>query len=735
MPTFQHNLHDLLLNAHTQSINTDFEIIFNENSYPCHKAVVSQPSKRLNAVIQNNHHSYEIGEEDEASSDDLLALIHCFYGRALQITSKTALPLFLLAKSLSCFNLAFLCKSVIETRNDSDSQTSIATILENLSNDNFKDHEIIFHGKSLLIHKFLFAAISPYFKAKFSRNWQESEENTTDFTNLLQVSSLSFINFFTSFYNGKLEVTLENAFDFSHLAWYFQLSELEKFVNNFLENSESEYNWVTSLVSKAITSQDYRFIKIISPKISEIPNLSNCDPIPVHPLFFENLTSNVDVAWLLRCLVFSYTNYSEENVWTPKSLEKSFEKIKFDTLPIDEIYQIIEPLFSISDLFDFLSSFSISIFSKFTYQVPLNWFTWFVFECDKRKEFNQISQISQILNEIITPENIDQVQITTFNSETLNLFALNTKREHLVIWMINCLIELWSNSQLNLKEFSRILMGFDLSETRFEHVYSTLATLFSDEILRPILFEFVSLKLFPKLLEEKNDQITTIQQQQNEIKRYKEKEIEKDLTIAQLETQISRFEKEMAERDRLLNCPLVQNVVKQQALEAQLNQEFINKGGAKFLASNKGSSLTLSENDLLVTKTCGNQGHWDNSFIEINHPVKGKVVLTLRNSGNFHTYIGLFDPSHCQASDCPHYAHALYVYRGRTQFKVNNSYTGPSNPGVISVGQQVVIDFNNDQVTFSVPSLGYSHTVTWPSGYVFGLCIAWQNTSWQISSS
>ncbi|KAL0224592.1 hypothetical protein RCL1_002504 [Eukaryota sp. TZLM3-RCL] len=564
------------------------------------------------------------------------------------------------------------------------------------------------------------------------------------------ISPSSFINFFTSFYTGKLEVNLENAFDLSHLAWYFQLSELEKFVNNFIENSESEYNWVTSLVSKAIISEDYRFIKIISPKISKIPNLSNCDPIPVHPLFFENLTSNIDVSWLLRCLVFSYKNYSEENVWTSKSLEKSFEQVKIETLPIDEIYQIIEPLFSISDLFDFLSSFSLSIFSKIPSQVPVKWFIWFIVECDKRKEFNLISQISEILNEIITPESIDQVQVTSFNSETLRLFAINSKKEHLVIWMINCLIELWPTSQLNVDEFSRILMGFDLSETRFELVYSTLAKLFSDEILRPILFEFVSIKLVPRLVKDSHDKFMSIsveiEQQNNELK--EQKKINEQLQkVLQLPIIQQAFQQEEEAREIKLKPEReakeaeerrLAELAKQQALEAQLNQEFINKGGVKFLASNKGSRLRLSENDLLVTKTSGGSS-WDNSFIQINHPVKGKVVLTLRNfsSGryDFTTYIGLFDLSHCQASICYYYAHALYVHSGRTQFYVNYSNTGQSNPGGISVGQQIVIDFNNDQVTFSVSSLGYSHTVTWPSGYVFGLCIAWQNTPWQISSS
>ncbi|KAL0225400.1 hypothetical protein RCL1_003312 [Eukaryota sp. TZLM3-RCL] len=760
MVTYTHNSLEYLLRCLRETLLTDFELTFNDQTVFCHKAIVSQSSRRLQTLIQRNQDSYDLGDDDEASIEHLITIIKSFYGEVLGLNSDNTLPIAFLSKSLSCNDLSAKCKEVVKTLTLSKFQTNVETILENLSNDNFSDHQIIFHDQSVHIHKFLFAAISPYFKAKFSRNWQESEENTTDFSKLLQVSPSSFINFFTSFYTGKLEVNLENAFDFSHLAWYFQLSELEKFVNNFIENSDSEYNWVTSSLLRAITSEDYRFIKIISSKISEIPNLSSCDPIPVHPLFFENLTSNIDVSWLLKCLIFSYSNYSEENVWTTKSLEKSFEKINFDTLPIDEIYQIIEPLFSISDLFDFLSSFSLSIFSKFTSQVPLSWFSWFVFECDKRKEFNLISQVLEFLDEIITPENISQVPITSFNSETLLLFAIITKKEHLVIWMINCLIELWSNSQLNVEEFSKILMSIDISESQYELVYSTLSRLFSDEILRPILFEFNSLKLVPRLLkdaleEKKRLGIEMIKQEKiiveqsknidellranNEQKRINEQlqnqlvdinkvlePIIKQQQAMELKLKQEREAKE-AEEKRLAE------LAKQQALEAQLNQDFIDKGGAKFLASNKGSNLSLSENDCFGSKVSGG---WDNAFVQINHPVKGKVVLTPTSFGGYHnTFIGLFHESHIQTSNCIRNAHALFIYKNHTDFWINNSSTGPHPSSIISINQQIIIEFNNQQVTFSIPTCNYSHTITWPSNHVFGLAIGEQGNSWRVSSS
>ncbi|KAL0217430.1 hypothetical protein RCL1_008011 [Eukaryota sp. TZLM3-RCL] len=707
---------------------TDFETMCEEHRVPCHKAIVSSFCQRLNRLIQRNTDYYDVGEVDEASSQDLETVIRSLYSKSFQLNNDNVLGFLFLSKSLGCSELEVVCKTVVKSCVSSTFGPTIDTILNNLQSEEFKDHEIIFHDFLLKIHKFFFASISPYFKAKFTKQWLDSNDTTSDFSKLLQVSPSSFSNFFNSFYDGKLEVNLENAFEYSHLAWYFQLAELEKFVEDFILNSKAEYQWVTSLVLKAIISEDYRFIKIISTKISEIPDLSNCDPIPVHPLFFQNLTSNIDVSWLLRCLVFSYTNYSEDNVWTPQSLEKSIETITFDTLPVKEIYQIIEPLFSMSDLFDFLSSFSLSIFSKFTSQVPLNWFTWFIVESDLRKEFNLISQVSPLLNEITTPENINQVPITSFNSETLYLFAINSKPEHLVIWMINCLIELWSRSQLSEADFSRILMGFDLSETGFELVYSALSMLFSDEILKPILCEFVTFKLVPRLMEQTKKTIT-----------------EKDNNITKLEAENSHLTKQLTEQEPIIRQHQkdveertlaeerrIAELQHQEKEEEQRRLETI-RSGLKFLASNKGHRITLTENDLVATKTsCGR----DNSFVAIQRPVKGKVVLALLGFGRcFTSFIGFFHPSYLQRKNCADKAHSLHVHKGHNQLYINYpNKSGPSKPGGISKGQQIIIEFNNNQATFSILSLGYSHTVTVPTGYVLGILIRRSQTSWKLSS-
>ncbi|KAL0220801.1 hypothetical protein RCL1_000655 [Eukaryota sp. TZLM3-RCL] len=712
MVLFQHKILDSLLEALSSGIFSDFELLYKEQRIPCHKAIVSPSSSFLRSLIHKNQDLFEIEQDDDATESDLSVFVQLLYGKSLDINNKNVLPLYLLSKSVSCPSILSHCRTVIQTSNSKGFQIPISDLLSNMKEDEFKDFSITFYDFSLKIHKFLFASISPYFKTKFSRKWQESEDNITDFTGLLKVEPSSFSSFFNSFYNGKLEVNLDNAFDYSHFSWYFQLSELEKFCNNFILESKAEYSWVTSSVLKAINCEDYRFIKIISTKISEIPDLSNCNPIPVHPLFFQHLTANINVSWLLKCLVYSFSNYSEENIWTPESLKKSFETVKFETLSVNQLYELIEPLLSISELFEYISEFSLSLFNKFTSTVPLNWFTWFIVESDLRKEFKLISQVTPLLNEIITPENISQVPITSFNSETLSLFASSSKKEHLVIWMINCLIELWSSSKLVVEKFSTILMAFDLTKTSFDSVYSVLNKLSSDSVVKTIVFEFVSTKLFPHLIQEYKT-VKDALEEQNKL-----------LEIPSVQSAIREHEAELKRKEELAQQ------------QAKLNQEFVNKGGAKFLSSQNGSNVNLSNNDLVATRN--NSSGFDNAFVAIQHPVCGRIVLTYKcaaqggSSGSYLSIIGFFGPSYSQTASCYYKIRALCSLGNATQFYNNCSATGPkSSP--LSIGHQVIVEFNNNQVTYSIPVFNYSYKEAIPNGHVFGLVMYYPQTSWQIS--
>ncbi|KAL0217260.1 hypothetical protein RCL1_007841 [Eukaryota sp. TZLM3-RCL] len=269
MTTFAHTLKDCLGLALKQELLTNFEILFLGHHLSCHRSVVSSFFHRINGSIEQYLDTYDVGEVDFASFEDLQLLVLSLYAEPISVTNTNALGFLFLSKSLACSELEKVCVDVLRTFTATTFGPSIESILNNLRSDEFNDHEIIFHDFSLKIHKFLFVSISPYFKAKFAKQWLHSNDTTSDFSKLLEVSALSCSNFFNSFYDGKLEVNFENAFEYSHLAWYFQLAELEKFVEDFILNSKAEYQWVTSLVMKAINCEDYRFIKIISTKISK----------------------------------------------------------------------------------------------------------------------------------------------------------------------------------------------------------------------------------------------------------------------------------------------------------------------------------------------------------------------------------------------------------------------------------------------------------------------------------
>ncbi|KAL0212921.1 hypothetical protein RCL1_006547 [Eukaryota sp. TZLM3-RCL] len=158
----------------------------------------------------------------------------------------------------------------------------------------------------------------------------------------------------------------------------------------------------------------------------------------------------------------------------------------------------------------------------------------------------------------------------------------------------------------------------------------------------------------------------------------------------------------------------------------------------KFLEPDSISNIALTEDDCLATLT--NYAQWSpdaTSFVRLEHPTNGKVVFTLRDytRTGFVSLIGLFDPSFTHNEDCYQRAHVLYACHNITQIIVDGLFVGPeARP--ISKGQQVIVEFNGQHVTISVPSLrggSYSHEITWPKGFVFGLYMTIIGESWHVT--
>ncbi|KAL0209333.1 hypothetical protein RCL1_007273 [Eukaryota sp. TZLM3-RCL] len=150
----------------------------------------------------------------------------------------------------------------------------------------------------------------------------------------------------------------------------------------------------------------------------------------------------------------------------------------------------------------------------------------------------------------------------------------------------------------------------------------------------------------------------------------------------------------------------------------------------KFIGETKGSSLELSNDDCLVrsTRRC-----WDNSFIAINHPLNGRITLTLRSTrsdGWFNSYIGYFNPNNCQDDDCWKHFIGINPYDDVTYFRTNGSYEKVTSE--LSPSQSIIISFKNNKVTYSTLHSGWSRTVDCVDGWVFGIVVYREDESWSI---
>ncbi|KAL0220643.1 hypothetical protein RCL1_000497 [Eukaryota sp. TZLM3-RCL] len=152
----------------------------------------------------------------------------------------------------------------------------------------------------------------------------------------------------------------------------------------------------------------------------------------------------------------------------------------------------------------------------------------------------------------------------------------------------------------------------------------------------------------------------------------------------------------------------------------------------KFIGETKGSCLELSNDDCLVRSTNSCR---ENSFIAINHPLNGRITLTLRSTGSdgcCSSNVGYFNPNKCQDDDSyKHftginvYTHGLYFFHisGTRQANVTSK---------LSPNQSIIISFTNNKVTYSTPHSGWSRTVECVDGWVFGIDIGYNGESWSI---
>ncbi|KAL0209307.1 hypothetical protein RCL1_007247 [Eukaryota sp. TZLM3-RCL] len=206
--------------------------------------------------------------------------------------------------------------------------------------------------------------------------------------------------------------------------------------------------------------------------------------------------------------------------------------------------------------------------------------------------------------------------------------------------------------------------------------------------------------------------------------------------------EIKRKEEEnarkLAEEERRIEQEQKQNEFKTNPIQfiCKYPSEIFSRFGnrTKFIRETKGSCLELSNDDCLVRST---QDCNDNSFVAINHPLNGRITLTLRSTdsyGWFNSCIGYFNPNKCQDDDC--YNHFIGIrsddglHHGRTYFYTNGSYEKVTSK--LSPSKSIIISFENNKVTYSTLHSGWSRTVDCVDGWVFGIVVCYQDESWSI---
>ncbi|KAL0213850.1 hypothetical protein P9112_006034 [Eukaryota sp. TZLM1-RC] len=141
-----------------------------------------------------------------------------------------------------------------------------------------------------------------------------------------------------------------------------------------------------------------------------------------------------------------------------------------------------------------------------------------------------------------------------------------------------------------------------------------------------------------------------------------------------------------------------------------------------FNPSNKGSHLTLSQGNSVVTKHCGS--NWNNSFVQVNYSGNCTVVFTrLDTTGNQNVMYGFFNPSYLQNNPTNDYS----TFYQSNVYQNNSSVGGLTNAS--GQHQSVIVTIQGNTAYFKVGHYHQGLAINIPGGYVFGVLICQPNIS------
>ncbi|KAL0224763.1 hypothetical protein RCL1_002675 [Eukaryota sp. TZLM3-RCL] len=826
--THQHGTLQKLLVQRRKTVLTDFDIIFGDQVFPCHKAVAVLSSKTVAHCVTSNDFSLIIPDSVETTPEAIESVIDSFYGVPLNVTNKNVLAIYEFSRFIDMSPLFSLSKEAINEFQPKVFNTSLESVLSDLENDQFRDFSLVYKNVRIKLHKFLLATLCPVFLSRFELQPGDNEWN---FTDLLTIQESSFEQFFTSFYKDNITINLENLFDISHLSFYFQLSSLEACCDSLMNSAEPLVSWIFPSLESADKADDLRFVDRLASVLVKVDDLAQSEPVAIKPDVLYKLCPNVNVFWLSTVLVHSYFHYDYNNqrVWTPNEVQKALTQIDTNTLTINQLYCIIKPLLKVEELYPVLSEFSLTRFTIEMSEIPSDWLVWLMVELDKNEptnELNLTTRFASLLSKVFSKAKLSLIEPLVLHSKSFNVYLSNITQQYLILWFIQSLIISWKvENHWTIEIFDEILSIVNLENVDSRELIAVLKPLENIVELFDFFCKFMSTKVTPLVIRDyaktseelstKSQEFQTVERNlkaeveslkksKNEVERNLQSELSKLKSnfseLQNSENQLkSQFNSEKTRREELEkkdvnNQKTINNLQSENSKlklivdkhaeiirraeeeekrrieeekrrieeekrrieeekrrieeEKRLEEErlapyrsnplsfiinnpnnFFNVcgGKVKFLSETRGSYLTLSNDDLRVEKN-GSYGY-PNSFIAINRPPTGKVVLTGNNVRQ--SFIGMFNPSQAQGGDPYNHMSGIQVYDDYFYVYLRGSYSNETNTEIT----RVEVEFTQSNFKITLPQANWSREYDYEEGWVFGLMMVNLGESWSLESN
>ncbi|KAL0227624.1 hypothetical protein RCL1_003768 [Eukaryota sp. TZLM3-RCL] len=535
-----HNTLNKLIVARENRLLTDFELTYHRSTFPCHKAVAILSDSAIGSSILRN--DFLIIEEGiETSSEVIEAFVNSLYGKPLEITNSNALDVLELSRFLNISSLISLCKLSIKERDNKVFTFPFVSALHQLQNDHFRDFSLVYKNVRIKLHKFLLATLCPVFLSRFELQPGDNEWN---FTNLLTVQESSFEEFFTSFYKDKITITLENLFDTSHLAFYFQMVSLESCCDSLMNSAEPLVSWIFPALKSADKADDLRFVDRLASVLVKVDDLVQSDPVAIKPDVLYKLCPNVNVFWLSTVLVHSYFHYdtsSNHHVWTPHEVQKALNQIDTNTLTINQLYTIIKPLLKVEELYSVLSEFSLTRFTIEKSEIPSEWLVWLMVELDKNEptnELNWTTRFASLLSQVFSKAKLSIIEPLVLHPKSFNVYLGNITQQYLILWFIRSLIISWKvENHWTVHIFDEILSIVNWENVDSRELIAVLRPLETISDLFDFYCKFMTTKVTPLVIRDyaktseelvkKSSELSTSKQENESLKKSKE-ELERE---------------------------------------------------------------------------------------------------------------------------------------------------------------------------------------------------------------